>query len=87
MCEGFLDNDQSLTLHECSVVLTFSVGAGPVPSLLLSEILPGRIRAKAMAICMSVHWVMAFSESSSINIFFLSPNTHKLLLPFHFSHN
>ncbi|KAF7814253.1 putative plastidic glucose transporter 3 [Senna tora] len=41
-------------------VLTFSLGAGPVPSLLLSEILPGRIRAKAMAICMAVHWVMNF---------------------------
>ncbi|KAJ7963025.1 Major facilitator superfamily protein [Quillaja saponaria] len=41
-------------------VLTFSLGAGPVPSLLLSEILPGRIRAKAMAVCMAVHWVINF---------------------------
>ncbi|XP_019196755.1 PREDICTED: probable plastidic glucose transporter 2 [Ipomoea nil] len=41
-------------------VLTFSFGAGPVPSLLLSEIFPGRIRAKAMAICMAVHWVINF---------------------------
>nr|GMC51852.1 probable plastidic glucose transporter 2 [Ipomoea batatas] len=40
-------------------VLTFSFGAGPVPSLLLSEIFPGRIRAKAMAICMAVHWVIS----------------------------
>ncbi|XP_051148188.1 probable plastidic glucose transporter 2 isoform X2 [Andrographis paniculata] len=38
------------------VVLTFSLGAGPVPGLLLSEILPSRIRAKAMAFCMAVHW-------------------------------
>ncbi|KAG8643413.1 hypothetical protein MANES_11G037500v8 [Manihot esculenta] len=41
-------------------VLTFSLGAGPVPSLLLSEILPGRVRAKAMAVCMAVHWVVNF---------------------------
>ncbi|MBA0752568.1 hypothetical protein Gogos_001391 [Gossypium gossypioides] len=32
-------------------VLTFALGAGPVPSLLLPEIFPSRIRAKAMAIC------------------------------------
>ncbi|KAF9690127.1 hypothetical protein SADUNF_Sadunf01G0163600 [Salix dunnii] len=41
-------------------VLMFSLGAGPVPSLLLSEILPGRIRAKALAVCMAVHWVINF---------------------------
>ncbi|KAI8571142.1 hypothetical protein RHMOL_Rhmol01G0095700 [Rhododendron molle] len=41
-------------------VLTFAVGAGPVPGLLLPEILPSRIRAKAMAFCMSVHWVFNF---------------------------
>ncbi|XP_061359331.1 probable plastidic glucose transporter 3 [Gastrolobium bilobum] len=41
-------------------VLSFAVGAGPVPGLLLSEILPGKIRAKAMSICMAVHWVINF---------------------------
>ncbi|XP_006356150.1 probable plastidic glucose transporter 3 [Solanum tuberosum] len=41
-------------------VLAFSLGAGPVPSLLLSEIFPGRIRAKAMALCMAAHWVINF---------------------------
>ncbi|KAG8379971.1 hypothetical protein BUALT_Bualt07G0145000 [Buddleja alternifolia] len=41
-------------------VLTFALGAGPVPSLLLSEIFPSRIRAKAMAVCMAVHWVINF---------------------------
>ncbi|KAF3640416.1 putative plastidic glucose transporter 2 [Capsicum annuum] len=41
-------------------VLTFAVGAGPVPGLLLPEIFPSRIRAKAMAFCMSVHWVANF---------------------------
>uniref|UniRef100_A0A251RVY2 Putative major facilitator superfamily protein n=1 Tax=Helianthus annuus TaxID=4232 RepID=A0A251RVY2_HELAN len=38
-------------------VLSFAMGVGPVPGLLLSEIFPSRIRAKAMAICMAVHWV------------------------------
>ncbi|XP_058074315.1 probable plastidic glucose transporter 2 isoform X3 [Magnolia sinica] len=41
-------------------VLTFALGAGPVPGLLLPEIFPSRIRAKAMAICMCVHWVVNF---------------------------
>ncbi|XVF26779.1 hypothetical protein REPUB_Repub14bG0047900 [Reevesia pubescens] len=41
-------------------VLTFAIGAGPVPGLLLSEMFPGRIRAKAMSICMAVHWVINF---------------------------
>ncbi|KAJ9167831.1 hypothetical protein P3X46_019424 [Hevea brasiliensis] len=41
-------------------VFTFALGAGPVPGLLLPEIFPSRIRAKAMAICMSVHWVINF---------------------------
>ncbi|KAJ3692243.1 hypothetical protein LUZ60_012593 [Juncus effusus] len=41
-------------------VLAFSSGAGPVPGLLLPEIFPNRIRAKAMALCMSVHWVINF---------------------------
>ncbi|KAI4329237.1 hypothetical protein L6164_021524 [Bauhinia variegata] len=48
-------------------VLMFSLGAGPVPSLLLSEILPGRIRAKAMAICLIVHWLINFF----VGLFFL----------------
>ncbi|KAM3297872.1 hypothetical protein ACQJBY_039698 [Aegilops geniculata] len=34
-------------------VLAFSLGAGPVPGLLLPEIFPNKIRAKAMALCMS----------------------------------
>ncbi|OMO66672.1 Sugar/inositol transporter [Corchorus olitorius] len=41
-------------------VLTFAMGAGPVPGLLLSEMFPGRIRAKAMSMCMAVHWVINF---------------------------
>ncbi|KAK6941504.1 Major facilitator, sugar transporter-like [Dillenia turbinata] len=41
-------------------VLTFAVGAGPVPGLLLPEIFPNRIREKAMAVCMTVHWVVNF---------------------------
>ncbi|PIN08305.1 putative transporter (major facilitator superfamily) [Handroanthus impetiginosus] len=41
-------------------VLMFAVGAGPVPALLIPELVPSRIRAKAMAFCMSVHWVLNF---------------------------
>uniref|UniRef100_A0A5B7A2D6 Putative plastidic glucose transporter 2 isoform X1 n=1 Tax=Davidia involucrata TaxID=16924 RepID=A0A5B7A2D6_DAVIN len=41
-------------------VFTFATGAGPVPGLLLPEIFPSRIRAKAMAFCMSIHWVFNF---------------------------
>lgn len=48
-------------------VFTFALGAGPVPGLLLPEIFPSRIRAKAMAICMCVHWVVNFF----VGLFFL----------------
>ncbi|XP_019436437.1 PREDICTED: probable plastidic glucose transporter 3 [Lupinus angustifolius] len=41
-------------------VLTFSLGAGPVPGLLMSEILPGNIRAKAISLCLTIHWVINF---------------------------
>ncbi|KAK4269364.1 hypothetical protein QN277_022528 [Acacia crassicarpa] len=41
-------------------VFTYAVGTGPVPCLLLSEIFPSRIRAKALAICLAVHWVFNF---------------------------
>ncbi|PIA63617.1 hypothetical protein AQUCO_00201156v1 [Aquilegia coerulea] len=41
-------------------VLSFSLGAGPVPALLLSEIFPSRIRAKAVALSLGMHWVSNF---------------------------
>lgn len=41
-------------------VLSFALGAGPVPGLLLPEIFSNRIRANAMAICLCVHWVVNF---------------------------
>ncbi|KAE9588061.1 putative major facilitator, sugar transporter, major facilitator superfamily [Lupinus albus] len=41
-------------------VLTFSLGAGPVPGLLMSEILPSNIRAKAISLCLTIHWVINF---------------------------
>ncbi|XP_031473737.1 probable plastidic glucose transporter 2 [Nymphaea colorata] len=41
-------------------VFTFALGAGPVPGLLLPEIFSSRIRAKAVAVCMCVHWVVNF---------------------------
>lgn len=41
-------------------VLAFSLGVGPVPALLLPEIFASRIRAKAVALCLGVHWVSNF---------------------------
>jgi hypothetical protein len=38
-------------------VLSFSLGAGPVPALLLPEIFASRIRAKAVALSLGMHWV------------------------------
>ncbi|KAH1048052.1 hypothetical protein J1N35_038836 [Gossypium stocksii] len=41
-------------------VLTFAIGAGPVPSILLSEMFPGRVRANAVSVCMAFHWIVNF---------------------------
>ncbi|KAI5067347.1 hypothetical protein GOP47_0017875 [Adiantum capillus-veneris] len=38
-------------------MLMFAIGAGPVPMALLPEMFPNLIRAKAMAICLSVLWI------------------------------
>ncbi|CAN1141069.1 Probable plastidic glucose transporter 3 [Linum perenne] len=60
---SFVSSSQSVYLSVggmLMVVLSFALGAAPVPGLLLSEILPSRIRAKAMAFCMAVHWVVNF---------------------------
>ncbi|XP_019173071.1 PREDICTED: plastidic glucose transporter 4 isoform X1 [Ipomoea nil] len=49
-------------------VLSFSLGAGPVPALLLPEIFASRIRAKAMALSLGTHWILNFA----IGLYFLS---------------
>ncbi|KAI3852936.1 hypothetical protein MKX03_029871 [Papaver bracteatum] len=49
-------------------VLSFSLGAGPVPALLLPEIFVSRIRAKAVALSLGMHWVSNFV----IGLYFLS---------------
>ncbi|KAI3665551.1 hypothetical protein L6452_44178 [Arctium lappa] len=41
-------------------VLSFSLGAGPVPALLLPEIFASRIRAKAVALSLGMHWIANF---------------------------
>ncbi|TYJ14020.1 hypothetical protein E1A91_A10G090200v1 [Gossypium mustelinum] len=48
-------------------VLTFAIGAGPVPSILLSEMFPGRVRANAVSVCMAFHWIVNFF----VGLFFL----------------
>ncbi|XP_021888322.1 plastidic glucose transporter 4 [Carica papaya] len=52
----------------CSYVLSFSLGAGPVPALLLPEIFASRIRAKAVALSLGMHWISNFV----IGLYFLS---------------
>ncbi|CAL5192912.1 unnamed protein product [Lathyrus oleraceus] len=49
-------------------VLSFSLGAGPVPSLLLPEIFASRIRAKAISLSLGTHWISNFV----IGLYFLS---------------
>ncbi|GKV16781.1 hypothetical protein SLEP1_g27373 [Rubroshorea leprosula] len=49
-------------------VLSFSLGAGPVPALLLPEIFASRIRAKAVALSLGMHW----SSNFVIGLYFLS---------------
>ncbi|KAG2710730.1 hypothetical protein I3843_04G041200 [Carya illinoinensis] len=49
-------------------VLSFSLGAGPVPALLLPEIFASRIRAKAVALSLGMHWITNFV----IGLYFLS---------------
>lgn len=49
-------------------VLSFSLGAGPVPALLLPEIFASRIRAKAVALSLGMHWISNFL----IGLFFLT---------------
>ncbi|KAF9684128.1 hypothetical protein SADUNF_Sadunf04G0085600 [Salix dunnii] len=49
-------------------VLSFSLGAGPVPALLLPEIFSSRIRAKAVALSLGMHWAANFV----IGLYFLS---------------
>eukprot|EP00252_Welwitschia_mirabilis_P006234 TRINITY_DN17059_c0_g1_i1.p1 TRINITY_DN17059_c0_g1~~TRINITY_DN17059_c0_g1_i1.p1 ORF type:complete len:556 (+),score=75.59 TRINITY_DN17059_c0_g1_i1:196-1863(+) len=49
-------------------VVSFSLGAGPVPALLLPEIFPSRIRAKAVSLSLGMHWVSNFF----IGLYFLS---------------
>ena len=51
----------------CRYVLAFSLGAGPVPALLLPEIFASRIRGKAVALSMGVHWVFQHMIPTFLN--------------------
>ncbi|KAG0583967.1 hypothetical protein KC19_3G175800 [Ceratodon purpureus] len=55
-------------LGTVAYVLAFSLGAGPVPALLLPEIFGARIRAKAVSLSLGVHWICNFM----IGLMFLS---------------
>ena len=41
-------------------ILSFGLGVGPVPSLLVSEIMPSRIRGKGASLAMISHWAFNF---------------------------
>ena len=41
-------------------ILSFSLGAGPIPSLLLGEMMPAEVRGKAASAAMASHWVCTF---------------------------
>jgi MFS family permease len=47
-------------LGTITYVVAFSLGAGPVPALLLAEIFASRIRPKAISLSLGVHWVCNF---------------------------
>ncbi|CAJ1843658.1 unnamed protein product [Sphenostylis stenocarpa] len=49
-------------------VFSFSLGAGPVPALLLPEIFASRIRAKAISLSLGTHWISNFV----IGLYFMS---------------
>ncbi|KAM2710642.1 hypothetical protein EV2_048186 [Malus domestica] len=49
-------------------VLSFALGAGPVPALLLPEIFASRIRAKAVSLSLGMHWISNFV----VGLYFLS---------------
>lgn len=50
-----------LPLMSCVVyVLAFSFGFGPIPWLMMGEILPGRVRGSAASLATSVNWTCTF---------------------------
>lgn len=64
-CLLYFCQNNNMVLKTCfclwnSYVLSFSLGAGPVPALLLPEIFASRIRAKAVALSLGMHWVREF---------------------------
>lgn len=54
------------SMNLTSYVLSFSLGAGPVPALLLPEIFASRIRAKAVSLSLGTHWVSDFTVEPNI---------------------
>eukprot|EP01018_Ginkgo_biloba_P002308 Gb_38332 [translate_table: standard] len=49
-------------------LVAFSLGAGPIPALLLPEIFSSRIRVKAVSLFLGMHWVLNFA----IGLYFFS---------------
>ncbi|XP_077295891.1 facilitated trehalose transporter Tret1-like isoform X2 [Arctopsyche grandis] len=57
-----------LPLMSCVVyVLAFSFGFGPIPWLMMGEILPGRVRGSAASLATSVNWTCTFIVTKTFN--------------------
>lgn len=67
-----LSCNQHVSFLSNSYVLSFSLGAGPVPALLLPEIFSSRIRAKAVALSLGMHWVRNYLRKCFSLFFYLS---------------
>jgi len=48
-------------LGTLAYVAAFAAGAGPVPSLLVAELYPPRLRGRAQSLAMGTHWVCNFA--------------------------
>jgi hypothetical protein len=55
-------------LGTITYVVAFSLGAGPVPALLLAEIFASRIRPKAISLSLGVHWVFSWFKALSLPV-------------------
>ncbi|XP_050046257.2 solute carrier family 2, facilitated glucose transporter member 8-like [Dermacentor andersoni] len=48
-------------------IIGFSCGMGPIPWLMMGELLPARVRGFATGICTSFNWTMAFVVTKTFN--------------------
>ena len=54
---SYCSSSFSSSSSSCRYVLSFAMGAGPVPALLLPELFPSSIRGTGMSLALGTHWV------------------------------